>query len=308
MTYRATRCTACDVPDLDYRAAITAPFVAARVFQRPPSVCRIAQCSNCGLVFFEDRFEDQETARLYADYRSEAYYRERHHWEPWYTRAFNSGLGGAEEMLIRREIYARTVNAHAQGAAIESVLDYGGDRGQLMLGGPGQNHFVFDISGVEPESGVIGLNAASFADRKFDLVLLCEVLEHVAEPLHVLQDVLGHVRPGGLLYITVPNREFPFADIPAGAWYRAYLRQLLKSRWATMAVDFWSTGFKVKFRRVPPLGFAKLHEHINFFDDASLTVMLRRAGLDVLMCAPSRDGSGLGALCRKPAAVITPVL
>src|ERR1700733_6206287 len=205
MTYLVICCLGCAGSDLEFRAAITAPFVAARVFKCPPSVCRVAQCRSCGLIFFEDRFDDQEVGNLYADYRSEAYYQERHHWEPWYTRAFNSGLGGAEEMRIRREVYARTVRDHAADARINSVLDYGGDRGQLMVGGPGRGHFVFDISGVEPEPGVVSIDAASLAGRDFDLVLLCEVLEHVSDPMRVLREVTDHVRPGGLLYVTVPN-------------------------------------------------------------------------------------------------------
>ena len=300
MTYRATHCLACDAPELNHRAAITAPFVANRVFHRTPAICRLAQCPACGLAFFEDRFEDAEAARLYADYRGEAYYQERHHWEPWYTRSFNSGLGGAEEMLARRKIYANTVRIHAPSAAIETVLDYGGDRGQLMQGGPGQNHFVFDISGVEPEPGITSLTAASLAGQTFDLVLLCEVLEHVSDPMRVLQDVLSHVKPGGLLYITVPNAEFPFTDIPSGPWYTNYLKLLLQSRWLTLATDFWSTGFKVKFRRVPPLAFVKMHEHVNFFAANSLNKLLHRAGQEVLACEVSPDARGLIALCRRP--------
>ncbi len=253
MTYRAVRCLGCDASNIARRAAIIAPFVAARVFRRSASICSLAHCASCGLAFFEDRYEPAEAGHLYADYRNEAYYLERHHWEPWYSRAFNAGLGGAEEMRGRREVYAGILRRHAEDAIIESVLDYGGDRGQLMLGGPGRDHFVFDISGVEPEPGITSLSAASLAGQKFDLVLLCEVLEHVSEPAHVLRDVLTHVKLGGLLYITVPNREFPFTDIPAGKWYRNYLKLLLKSRWLTLLVDFWSTGCKVKFARIPPL-------------------------------------------------------
>jgi SAM-dependent methyltransferase len=298
MTYRALRCLGCDTPDLTRRAAITAPFVAARAFRRRASICSLAHCASCGLVFFEDRYEPAEADRLYTDYRGEAYYQERHHWEPWYSRAFNDGLGGAEEMLDRREIYAEILRRHAGNALIESVLDYGGDRGQLMHGGPGQEHFVFDISGVAPEPGVTGLSAASLADQKFDLVLLCEVLEHVSEPMQVLREVLKHVKPGGLLYITVPNLEFPFTDIPAGAWYRHYLKLLLKSRWLTLLADFWSTGSKVKFARIPPFGFAKMHEHVNFFNSASLEALLLRAGAQLLGCEVSAQGRGLIALCR----------
>lgn len=301
MTYHATRCLACDAQELNFRVAITAPFVAARVLHGPPAVCRLAKCHNCGLIFFEDRFDDAESSRLYADYRAEAYYQERHHWEPWYTRSYNSGLGGADEMLARREIYANCVSAYASEAGIESVLDYGGDRGQLMQSGPGQNLFVFDISGVEPEPGVISLTAASLAGKTFDLVLLCEVLEHVSAPLHLLYDALNHVKPGGLLYLTLPNAEFPFNDIPAGPWYTNYLKLLLKSRWLTLVADFWSTCFRVKFRRVPFLAFVKMHEHVNFFDADSLIKLLHRAGLEILVCEVSPNARGLMALCRSPA-------
>jgi SAM-dependent methyltransferase len=300
MTYRVARCVVCNSQDLEFRPAVTAPFVAARVFQQHSVICRIAQCHSCGLIFFEDRFDIQEAATLYADYRGEAYYRTRHHWEPWYTRSFNSELGAAREMTMRRQVYVRTLGEFSPGDTIDAVLDYGGDRGQLMAGGPGRLHYVYDISGVEPEQGVISIADAALGERTFDLVLLCEVLEHVSEPAHLLRKVQDHVRPGGLLYVTVPNREFPLTDIPTGAWYPAYLRLILKSRWATLAGEFWSTATRVKFKRIAPLAFAKMHEHVNFFDPRSLTQLLRRSGLTILTCKPVQGGHGLVSLCRRP--------
>jgi SAM-dependent methyltransferase len=251
-------------------------------------------------MFFEDRFDDQEIATLYSDYRSESYYRVRHYWEPWYTRAFNSELGGAREMTMRRAVYVKTLREFAPDDRVDTVLDFGGDRGQLMIGGPGRFHYVYDISGVEPEPGVIRIaDGASLTEQIFDLVLLCEVLEHVSEPIRLLREVITHVKPGGLLYITVPNREFPLTDIPSSSWYPAYLRLILMSRWATMATELWSTASRVKFKRIPPLGFAKMHEHVNFFDPGSFHELLRRVGLAILTCEPSKDGSGLIALSRR---------
>jgi len=302
MSYRVDRCIGCDDSSLDFRAAVEAPFVAARAFQRRATVCRVAQCRGCGLIFFEERFEDREAARLYANYRGEEYCRERRHWEPWYTRAFNASLGGAAEMVARRGVYHGILASHAPDTLVDTVLDYGGDRGQLMLGGPGRSHFVYDISGAEPEPEVVRIPAATALDgRTFDLVLLCEVLEHLSAPLPVLAEVVSHVRPGGLLYVTVPNREFSLADLPTGAWYAAWLRMILCNRIITITADFWSSGVLAKFGHVPPLGFVKLHEHINFFDPASLSAILRRAGLEVLACEPYGSESGLVALGRRPA-------
>lgn len=298
MSYRVSRCISCDDPSLEFRTAVVDPFVAGRAFQQPATICRVARCRGCGLVFFEDRFDESEAARLYADYRSEAYYRARHRWEPLYTRAVNAGLGGAAEMALRREVYHGILARYAPDAQVNTVLDYGGDRGQLMVGGPGRSHYVFDISGVEPEPGVIRIpGGEALGGRTFDLVLLCEVLEHLSDPARTLASVAAHVRPGGLLYVTVPNRDFPLTDIPTGAWYSVWLRLILRNRWTTIAADFWSGGVLGKLRRVPPLGFIKMHEHINFFDPISLGVMLRRAGLNVLACEPYRGGRGLVALC-----------
>lgn len=303
MSYPASRCIGCGDASLEFRTAVVAPFVAARVFQRPATICRVVRCRGCGLSFFEDRFDEQEAASLYADYRSEAYYLARHHWEPWYSRAFNAGLGDDAKMAVRREVYRGVVARHALDAVVDTVLDYGGDRGQLMVGGPGRSHYVFDISNAEPEPGVIRISGGqeSLLGRAFDLVLLCEVLEHLADPMQTIVGVAGHLRPGGLLYVTVPNREISAADIPAGRWYAAYLQLILRNRWTMIAVDFWSTGVRVKFGRVPPLGFVKMHEHVNFFDPSSLGVMLRQAGLEILTCEPYGDGHGLVALCRRPA-------
>jgi len=265
-------------------------------------LCRIAQCNACGFMFFEERYEPAEASALYANYRSSEYLSARHHFEPWYSRKLNDGLGGDADLRPRRDKYRKLVSEFKGDGVVESVLDYGGDRGQLLVGGPGTSHYVFDISGVATEPGVISIrDAKALALHSFDLVSLCEVLEHVSAPQDTLAEVLGLVKPGGLLFITVPNREFPIADIPTGDWYLSYLRTVLKSRLATLLVDFWSTGWKVKFRRIPPLGFAKMHEHVNFFDLASLQTTLRKRGLEVLACQTFDENRCIAALCRTPA-------
>jgi SAM-dependent methyltransferase len=299
MTYQAVFCPACNNHKaLRKKAAILAPFVAERALATRSSLCGLMQCETCGLMFFEDRFTDYELACLYKDYRGADYVRARNKHEPWYTQAVNEALGGEANIRERREVYGRIVKKYG-GMTVDSVLDYGGDRGQMMRDGPGQTHYVYDISGVEAEPGVIALDSIAMAGRCFDLVLLCEVLEHVPAPFDTLLTGASLVRPGGLLYVTVPNQEFLFKDIPGGAWYRNYLVGMLKVRWLTLALDFWSTAAKVKFHRIPPFGFVKLHEHINFFDQESLKKMLMRSNLEVLSCEDVGPRQGLAALCRK---------
>ena len=48
--------------------------------------------------------------------------------------------------------------------------------------------------------------AMPFAANEFDMVMMHDVLEHLHNsPRDLLNDLLGFVRPGGLLFVTVPN-------------------------------------------------------------------------------------------------------
>jgi 2-polyprenyl-3-methyl-5-hydroxy-6-metoxy-1,4-benzoquinol methylase len=52
-----------------------------------------------------------------------------------------------------------------------------------------------------------------FGQRLFDVIALGDVIEHCAEPRRVLARVVSWLRPGGLLWISTPDRE--------GVWARA---------------------------------------------------------------------------------------
>lgn len=45
-------------------------------------------------------------------------------------------------------------------------------------------------------------------DKRFDLIVLADVLEHVDNPTRALQNLMAHLNPGGKIVITTPNATF----------------------------------------------------------------------------------------------------
>jgi SAM-dependent methyltransferase len=169
--------------------------------------------------------------------------------------------------------------------------------GQILAQGPGQRRYVFDVSAAEPVEGVNRLrHEAELAGLDVDLLLLCEVLEHASAPVELLRKLVSCLRPGSLLFVTVPHEQVPIADIPDAPWYRAYLRMLVKWKPLLTLGDFYSTAFRVKFGRIPPFGFAKMHEHLNFFSAKSLGLALNRSGFNVLECGLASPAGPLVAV------------
>ncbi len=95
--------------------------------------------------------------------------------------------------------------------------------------------------------------ALPLAAASVDMVLLVEVLEHLAAPLAVLREIRRVLRPGGGLFLTTPNYAFP-------------------SLWPVWE---WAADHS---GRVPRMAG---EQHIQTFGPASLATMVRQAGLEL---------------------------
>jgi len=49
-----------------------------------------------------------------------------------------------------------------------------------------------------------------YQDEEFDKIILSEVLEHLPDDVNALIEVKRVLKPGGILFVTVPNRNYPF--------------------------------------------------------------------------------------------------
>lgn len=88
------------------------------------------------------------------------------------------------------------------------ILDFGGGDGRLLtrLAEAGGTCELIDYC-EEPVAGVrqIGRTVDTLADEPlYDAIVCSHVVEHLAEPLPVLERLIRNLRPGGAIYVEVP--------------------------------------------------------------------------------------------------------
>lgn len=296
---RSTTCPCCGTEGGQrFQWGLLSPFLARRALDSEPAPCRVFECEACGHRWTERGLDDAEAARLYTGYRGEAYFALRHRLEPWYTRAVNDGIGSEAEMAGRRALMARLLGkAGLAGRRFGTVVDWGGDRGQMLKELPAARKLVHEVSQVEPDPGVEKLERLADAAGSADLVLNCHVLEHLNEPARGLEESVSVLAPGGHLYLELPHEPWspPFlAPQLAEPW----LKGLGRTRWPLLAMDFVSTALRVKLKVIPPLGFLAVREHLNFFTVDSVRRLVERAGLIPLVCEQP-DAHTLVAVARR---------
>jgi hypothetical protein len=147
------------------------------------------QCAACGFLFYDPRLDDTDLRRLYSDYRLEEYQKLRHASEPWYTARFNEDLASTSSYETRRARLAPILKEHVGNRQIKRILDYGGDRGDLVVGLlDGAETFVYDISGIPAANGVTAVTDPTACNA--DLIINSNVLEHVGFPRPLVSEIL----------------------------------------------------------------------------------------------------------------------
>jgi len=178
-------------------------------------------------------------------------------------------LAGGEEGERERRWLGETLYADV-GHAIEThgpgkrVLDVGCGQGELL-------HWLadhgFEAQGIEPSEEATAIARERDLDARaitidelvgdpdrhgaYDAVVMLNVLEHVPEPVAMLEDAGRLLAPGGLLYLKVPNDFNPLQ--------LAAQRKLDCEEWWVAVPD-----------------------HVNYFDVESLCALGRRLGFEPL--------------------------
>lgn len=204
-------------------------------------LCRSLRCEDCGLIFMDLRFSDEEMSRLYRDYRGVDYSHLRERYEPGYLTRNQSLEEGCPYLDKVEEFLAPYLRRDP------AILDWGGDTGRNA---PFQNSRasldVFDISERPVVPGVRKVVRSELKQGRYDLVLLTNVLEHVPFPARVLDEIFNVFAAETILYI-----EIPFEPI-----------MKMEGASALSVKRHW-------------------HEHINFFSERALVTLLESTGFVV---------------------------
>lgn len=302
---RLTRCPCCDAALGRTVPAVLAPFIRERLGIKDSTTAELSDCGTCGFRCFVDRYEPSEIQSLYGGYRGETYFRQRHRHEPWYTRRFNDDLGSPEAALHRNHRLASFLREAGVLPAARSVIDWGGDRGQFIPE-TFSERFVYDISGVQPVPSVTALRSDDLRNRRYDLLIAAHVLEHASDPAALLRELL-EIR-ASRIYVEVPYEPVRLpSHMQTSAWYHRWVHAVAGSRWY-LPIALVSTAARVKRVRFPPFGVLQQHEHLNYFEEATLVRLLERVGCRVVRVVSYRRNSGSGPVEAIGALAIPPGL
>jgi 2-polyprenyl-3-methyl-5-hydroxy-6-metoxy-1,4-benzoquinol methylase len=205
------------------------------------SALLLATCARCGTVFQPSVPTAGDLGRWYEYMASPEKL----------TREPSQLLGRRLDRVLRRlEPYRSTGH----------LLDVGCGRGELALraGELGWDVHATEISAscvslLRPMLGAKihhgSLLDAPFPDSSFDVVVMVEVLEHLAEPAAYLEATFRLLRPGGAILLTTPN-------------FRGLSGRLRGLDWRVVA-----------------------DEHLTYFDERSLSRLLRATGFSSIRIA-----------------------
>jgi len=129
---------------------------------------------------------------------------------------------------VRSELIVKLIRKFARPRSPQTVLDVGCGDGSVLS--YLQKFFRYKYYGIEKDKYLVGLaktkgincikgRAETFRlKKKFDIVLLLDVLEHIEDDKKALINLLGHLDRNGIIIITVPMFDILWSqhDITVG--------------------------------------------------------------------------------------------
>jgi len=209
----------------------------------------VIDCRSCGFRHIDPLFTDEELKKFYD---GEFYEKER----PDY---FDRMEADKEWWMLRYHYYFEMLEAHAPG---RRILDIGSGPGYFLEAGRERG---WQVLGFEPSRiatdyakarGLAVVNdffsaAKARAHGSFDAISLSMVLEHVRDPVGLIEEARSLLVPGGLLLLISPNDFNP----------------LQMTLWKKLGFQPWWVNPK---------------HHLNYFNTASACEFLAPRNFEIL--------------------------
>ncbi len=250
--------------------AVFSNFIKERVFDNVDVSTDVLICENCGFQYSSYRYNEMEVQKLYNGYRNEHYQKQRQRYDVWYTPQINALIGKNDTEIknrVKNMINILERNIPNGLKSIEKVLDWGGDKGQFI---PKQikEKYLYDISNVECVEGVSVINPYE-TNKDWDLVMCCHVLEHLANPIEVLESINSIMQKDKYLYVELPyelGKSNIFSNV--GFLFNKYFS--------------WKNIIK-HYINIKKLGACRIiSEHINFYTPEAISKQLENCGFKVV--------------------------
>jgi 2-polyprenyl-3-methyl-5-hydroxy-6-metoxy-1,4-benzoquinol methylase len=212
----------------------------------------IVECSSCGFKFVNPRPDSESIGRYYES--------------PEYVSHSSSGGGFLTNIYtrVRKLTHKKKYNLVNKYSDPGNILDIGCASGELLN--------LFKINnwksfGIEPNEKArnfaietFGLNIKPEAEIKnlpdqfFDVIMMWHVLEHVHLLHDRIQDLNRLLKPGGTIFIAVPNCDSYDAKYYGKFWAAFDVpRHLYNFTPSTIKILFEKNGFKIE--KILPMKF-----------------------------------------------------
>lgn len=185
-------------------------FSAPDRFHGRDTYYQLMRCSSCTLVWVEDPPKPEEMSCHYG-------------------RQYHAAITSSGETHLDKR-WSGPRNKILEFAQRGSLLDIGCSSGGFLrtLAGPNWELYGIEMSPDEAQRAEENSGAkifvgeilnAPFSPSSFDVITGFHVLEHVYQPTLVVEKLLEWLKPGGILYIQVPNIDSLEATIFRSYWY-----------------------------------------------------------------------------------------
>jgi SAM-dependent methyltransferase len=213
-------------------------------FNADPGTYDIMRCRDCASLWLPLRPVGERLLKAYGNYYTHAYQpvaaasrRTLRHWvRTAYFRSRFEGIATPLERLVARALTLRELTVKSLDWQLRhappppaKVLDYGCGSGRFFSNIRGLGYALYGVE-YDPHlldafarDGIQVEDAATIRDdrwhEEFDYITLAHVLEHVPDPRALLRRLFGWLKPGGGLYIELPNAEATGLEV-FGPWWR----------------------------------------------------------------------------------------